>query len=322
MRSDPSRRSLLTAALGGAIGVGLPLVGCGPADTASLVVTPLADGLILVSGAGANVVAARGPNGAVMVDGGLAAHADQLARTIARELGTRDVAALFNTHWHPEHTGSNQRLGAQGAPIFAHENTRLWLTQTIERPWEDFAFAPAPAEALPTQTFYDKGQMILGDERIEYGYLSQAHTDGDIYVFFREANVLVAGGAVSGAGWPLIDWWTGGWIGSSSATMNANVVQVGGGMVPSLTTLASLADDETRIVPGDGPVLTRADLEGQVAMYSKIAADLREMLFKAYGPEDVIAAAPTAEFDAVMGDPEQFLTLAFQSMWGHFTPDA
>jgi glyoxylase-like metal-dependent hydrolase (beta-lactamase superfamily II) len=277
----------------------------------------------MISGAGANVVAARGPDGAVMVDGGLAAHADQLAGAVSAAAGTQVVSALFNTHWHPEHTGSNLRLGKARVPIIAHENTRLWLTQTIERPWEQgVVFEPAALEARPSKTFYDKGELAVGDERIEYGYLPQAHTDGDIYVFFRKANVLCAGGVVSNAGWPLVDWWTGGWIGSSNATLNANVVTVSGGLVGGLSMLAALADDSTRIVPGDGPVLSKADLQMQIEMYGKLAGVLRDLLFKGYGPKDVIAAAPAAEYEPAMGDAKQFLTLAFESLWGHFSPDA
>jgi glyoxylase-like metal-dependent hydrolase (beta-lactamase superfamily II) len=287
-----------------------------------LTATSLADGVILIEGAGANVVAARGPDGVVMVDGGLAENAETLERFATRELGSRDVAGLFNTHWHPMQTGSNVRLGRAGVPIVAHENTRLWLTQEIERPWEDVVHQPIAAEGLPTETFYDKSEMALGDETVEYGFLPQAHTDGDGYVYFRNANVLVAGGVASGAGWPEIDWWTGGWIGVGGATLNANLVTTSGGMVSGLARLVALADEDTQIVPAHGRVLRRADLESQVAMYGEIAQALRDMLFKGFGPEDVLAAAPTAAYDAEMGDSERFLTLAFQSLWGHFAPDA
>ena len=83
-----------------------------------------------------------------------------------------------------------------------------------------------------------------------------------------------------------------------------------------------MANAETRIVAGQGPVLTRADLEAQLKMFSAISQRLRTMLFGGKNIDDVLAAQPTKEFDARMGDPKQFLRLAFQSMWGHFTPDA
>lgn len=313
---------MLRTALGGALGASLPLAGCAPTGSASLTVTPLAEGLVLIAGAGANVVAARGPDGAVVVDGGLAEHADTLARAIARELGTRDVVALFNTHWHPEHVGLNGRLGPRGTPIVAHENTRLWLTQEIERPWEDFVHQPLPKEAQPSRTFYDTGEMALGDETISYGYLHQAHTDGDMFVHFREANVLVAGGVASGAGWAEVDWWTGGWIGAGGTTLNANFVPTSGGMVGGIARLIELVDDETLIVPAQGRVLGRGDLEAQLQMYGELAGQLRDMLFRGFGPEDVIAAEPAKVYEAELGSSETFLTLAFESLWGHFAPDA
>ncbi len=323
MRPALSRRTLLHVALGGSLGAALPLAGCGRADAGGMTSTELGDGLILIQGAGSNVVAARGPDGVVMVDGGLAANSEALGGFISRELGGRKVAALINTHWHPDQAGSNLRIGRTGAPIIAHENTRLWMTQEIERPWEaPTVHSRMPDEGLPTQTFYDKGEMALGDDVIEYGYLPQAHTDGDIYVKFRNANVIAAGGVVSGAGWTYVDWWTGGWIGSGGATLNAVFVPTAGGMVGGLQRLIAASDENTKIVPADGRVLTKADLEAQLAMYAGLAEQLRMMLFESYGPEDVIAAEPAAAFEAEMGDPDLFLTLAFQSMWGHFAPDA
>jgi glyoxylase-like metal-dependent hydrolase (beta-lactamase superfamily II) len=323
MRAVLDRRTMLRAAMGGAMTAALPLAACGGGSSGvELTTTELGDGLVLIRGAGGNVLAFRGAQGAVMVDGGLAAHAEDLGRAVSGALGTRNVQALFNTHWHPEQTGSNVRVGKLGAPILAHENTRLWLTQKIERPWETVAYEPLPAEGLPSQTFYADGVYDAGDERIEYAYMSQAHTDGDIFVRFPKANVIAAGGVISGEGWAEPDWWTGGWIGSSSVTMNANFVPVGGGQVSALQRLAALADENTKIVPATGPVLTKAELEAQLAIYNEVAGQLRDMLFKGFGPEDVIAAAPTAAYDAQMGDSEKYLTLAFQSLWGHFAPDA
>ena len=121
------------------------------------------------------------------------------------------VRTLFNTHWHPEQTGSNEKLGMAGATIIAQENTRLWLQQNITWPWNGRKFKKLPKIAQPNKTFYDKGAL---DSGIRYGYISDAaHTDGDLYVYFPQQNVLAVGDAVCGQGWPVVDWWTGGWIG-------------------------------------------------------------------------------------------------------------
>lgn len=269
--------------------------------------TPLADNLFLITGAGANVVARTGSEGVLLVDGGLSERSASLLEAVDALPGGKPVRTLFNTHWHPEQTGSNLTLGRAGATIIAHENTRLWLTTDITRPWENRTFRPLPKQALPNKTFYDKDAITEDGERVEYGYMLQAHTDGDIYVFFPKSNVLVIGDVISGAGWPFIDWWTGGWI---------------NGIVSGLETLLKVANEQTRVVAGQGPVLTKADLESQHKMFSNISQRLRTYMFGGKNVDDAIAAQPTKEYNDRMGDPKEFIRLAFQSMWGHFTPDA
>jgi len=285
---------------------GLSLLRAQSASSA-IATTQLGDNLFLLTGAGANVIARTGSDGVLLVDGGLAERANDLAQAVAALPGAKPVRTLLNTHWHPEQTGSNLSLGRADATIIAHENTRLWLTTDITRPWETRTFKPLPKEGLPNKTFYDKDALTVDGERIEYGYMLQAHTDGDIYVFFPKANVLAIGDVISGSGWPFIDWWTGGWI---------------NGIVSGLETLLKVANDQTKVVAGQGPVLTKADLETQHKMFGNISQRLRTFLFGGKNVDDVIAAQPTKEYNDRMGDPKDFLRLAFQSMWGHFTPDA
>ena len=273
-----------------------------------IVASPLSDSLTLFSGAGGNVIAARDHDGIALVDGGLPARSGELLKAIGRQTRGARVHTLFNTHWHPEQTGSNERLAGQGATIIAHENTKLWLGYANPVPLETASYGPLPPKARPSKTFFYNAETTqIGDEPVEYGYLLQAHTDGDIYVFFRKSNVLVTGGAVSGEGYPIIDYHTGGWI---------------VGMVDGLRTLIALANDSTKIVPANGPVLTRADLQAQQKMYATISQRLQKMLRQGLGPDEAVAQKPTAEFDAKWGDPKPFLTQAFRSLWGHFAPDA
>jgi len=253
------------------------------------------------------VVARIGSDSVLLVDGGLAERSASLLHAVAALPGGKPVRTLFNTHWHPEQTGSNLALGSAGATIIAHENTRLWLTTDITRPWDNRTFRRLPKEALPNKTFYDREAVTMDGERIEYGYLLQAHTDGDMYVFFPTSNVLVIGDVISGNAWPFIDWWTGGWI---------------NGIVSGLDTLLKVVNEQTRVIAGQGPILARADVETQHKMFGNISQRLRTFMFGGKNVEDVIAAQLTKEYNDRMGDPKQFITLAFQSMWGHFTPDA
>jgi glyoxylase-like metal-dependent hydrolase (beta-lactamase superfamily II) len=306
-----NRRSFLQATLGGAAAVSLSQLASTQAlardARTPLAATRLNDHICVISGAGANVVAVSGPEGALLVDGGLEDRSAELVKLALKETSAKRVHTLINTHWHPEQTGSNERSGKSGARIISHENTKLWLGYKNALPWENASYGPLPPKALPNDTTFNSGKLDFGAEHVEYDYLLQAHTDGDLYVFFRDANVLATGGVVSADGWPVVDYNTGGWI---------------GGLVDGLKTLIKVADANTKIVPANGPVITRADLEAQRDMYAAIFDRLGKLLRKGLGPDEVLAANPTKEFDAKWGDPTQFVTMAFKSLWGHFAPDA
>jgi len=268
----------------------------------------LADGVILIRGAGANVVALRDAEGLVFIDGGLKANGGALLSLAQRELATKKAHTLINTHWHPEQTGLNELLGKQGAKIIAHENTRLWLSTTVRYEPDGAPIGPLPALARPNATTYTTGELKVGDEMLRYGYLSQAHTDGDLYVKLAKANVLVTGGVVAGNGWPTMDWVTGGWI---------------NGTVNGYRALIGQCDDKTRVVTANGEKLfTKADLQGELDILAKLADQLGKMMRAGYGPVDMLAANPAKDYVARLGEPTQFLTASFKSLWPRLAPDA
>jgi glyoxylase-like metal-dependent hydrolase (beta-lactamase superfamily II) len=307
-----SRRHVLKVAIGGAAGVvvGAPIsrLTAAPAQAASDAsgTLRLADDLFVVRIPGeANVVAQTTGGGVLLVDGASAAGSEALLKTVAGLPGGGTVHTLFNTHWHPEQTGSNERLGKAGATIIAQENTRLWLTTDVTWPWNGRRFTRLPKVAQPNKTFYTTDKLPSG---VTYGYIPDAaHTDGDLYVYFPQQNVLAVGDAISGEGWPVVDWVTGGWI---------------GGMLGGLQRLATLVNDGTRIVPARGPVLGLAELKTQFQMYGTIYDRLTQLLNKGRGPAEAVAARPTKEFDAQMGNPDEFVRRAFESLWAYLSPDA
>ena len=130
----------------------------------------------------------RRATGQVVVDSGAAAHSDALLAALRRPARRSDgkVAALINTHWHRDQTGANEALGTAGATIIAHDKTRQRLRAGWYVPDADRYEPPLPAAALPTKTFYTTDETIVGDQRIEFGYLIEAHTDGDAYVRFPD----------------------------------------------------------------------------------------------------------------------------------------
>ncbi len=296
---SPTRRTFFQAATAG---LALPRLF---AQAPKITTAQLGDNLYVLSGAGCNVVARTGGGSVVLVDGGLAENADALAQAVAALPNGGPVHTLFNTHWHPEQTGSNQKLGMAGVTMIAHENTRLWLTQNITWPWNGRKFAKLPKIAQPNKTFYDKGVL---DPGVRYGYISDAaHTDGDLYVHFPQQNILAVGDAAYGQGWPVMDWWTGGWI---------------GGIVGGLQRLQTVANHDTKIVPAQGPVLSFADIAAQLDMYGTINEVLSKMLNKGHSPSEAVAAKPAAQYEAKMGNSDEFIRRAFESQWAYLSPDA
>ena len=297
---NPTRRDLLrqAAALAGAALLPARLA----AQGTQLETVPLSPRMSAILGPDATVLAADSDAGIILVDGGRLAWAELLLQTVESLYPGKPVRALFNTHWHEEQTGANRALGERGVEIVAHENTKLWLGTEVWVRWSDRKYPPLPKSAQPTTAVYDPGRMTFGGRVVEHGWARDAHTDGDLFVFFPDENVLVTGGFVSNTRWPIIDWWTGGWT---------------VGMLNGFDRLLEVANERTRIVPAVGPVMTFAELKAQQAMYLTVFERIHGLLIKALGVDEVLAAKPTAEFDARYGDPKQFVTLALQSTWGH-----
>jgi cyclase len=295
------RRRLLS----GAFCTGVTL--CAPVGRAArskepLRVIELSPNLFQITGAGGNVVARTSPDGVLLVDGGLAERSAELRRLVTRLGPSKRVHTLFNTHWHWDHTGSNEVLHRAGAKIISHQYTKLWLGGDFYVEWEDRQYKPRPIEALPSQTFRKRGEMSFDGEAIEYGHLPRAHTDGDIYVRFPSADVLVAGDTLAVGSYPILDYSTGGWL---------------GGMIDANRTLLSLASAGTRIVPGTGPVQARADLQAQADMLVTMKERLIKMMGKSLSTREMLEAGATQEFDAKWGDPSRFVANAHKSLWAH-----
>jgi glyoxylase-like metal-dependent hydrolase (beta-lactamase superfamily II) len=243
--------------------------------------------------------------GVLLVDGGSERAADALTKAVSGLPGSGPVHTLFNTHWHPEQTGLNEQLGKAGKTIIAQENTRLWLNADVTWPWNGKRFTRLPKIAQPNKTFYDKGTL---DSGVQYGYVPDcAHTDGDLYVYFSKQDVLAVGDVLSGEGWPAVDWTTGGWI---------------GGIVGGLQRLSTIAKDTTKIVPGRGPVLSLAEMKTQYDMYGAIYDRLTKLLNSGRGPTEAVEAKPAKEFEARMGNSDEFVRRSFESLWAYLSPDA
>ncbi len=262
--------------------------------------------MTLLTGGGCNVVAVRGPEGSLLVDGGLAASSGALLEAAAAATGNARVSTLIDTHWHPSQTGSNERVGREGGLIIAHEVTRLYLGRAALSSCYPGSYGPLPAVARPTKTTRDRDSLEFAGQHVDYVYLPAAHTDGDLYVHFPERNLLVAGGPVLGDTWPVLDIRNGAWV---------------GGLVQAYETLASLARPDTRIVPANGPLVSGAEIARRRDIYQQLFKQLFVYFNKGFGADDVIAARPLKAYEAQLGDPARFLDGAYRSLFLAYVPD-
>jgi cyclase len=295
-----SRRQALATISGALCAAAAPRWARG-APTGSPQAKDLGAGLAAVTGAGANVVALKGADGLLLVDGGSPAKSQELLDLLS-DHGGGPIRMLFNTSWRDAHTGSNETLGARGAKIAAHMNTKLWLGGDFDVDWEDRHYAPRPAVALPAMAFYDSGSLDFGGRKVEYRYLPRAHTDGDVAVFFPDANVLAPGALLAVGSYPVPDYATGGWIGGLEAATHA---------------LLDATDSATKIVPAFGETCGRAQLEAQLKLCTAVRERVADAYRRGLSFKEFVATSPTAEFDATRGDPRLFLKLVHKGAWAH-----
>ena len=270
------------------------------AKKTALTTQKLTDRVTLITGAPANLLALTADNGVTLVDSGAA----DTARAVKASLANAKVHSLFNTHYHADQTGGNALFSAAGAEIHAHEITRQWLATDFYVPADDRWVKALPKAAWPTKTFRDKGEMTSGAEHIEYGYLLEAHTRGDIYVFFRDSNVLAVGDAASPLRDPVHDWYAGGWL---------------GGRVDAMDDLLALANDETKIVPAYGPVMTRAQLQAERDIMLKLYDRTTLLTTQGRSAQDMLDEGVMKEVSRTFDDPARFLYDVAKGHWAHYT---
>jgi cyclase len=240
---------------------------------------------------GTNVITFSAPDGLVLVDSGP-----------PKSSVPGKVQTLFNTHYHIDQTGNNEVFGSAGAKIIAHQRTREWMSADYWVPAEERYEKARPKAARPTETFLTTGSMKAGAEQIDYGYLPLAHTSGDIYVFFRNSNVIAVGDVASPLRDPALDYFTGAWI---------------GGRVDAMDILLKLSNDETRIVPAYGPVMTKAQFKAERDMMEEVRARLFTTVREGDGPKDMLEAGVLKGLPRTWKDPDKFLYDAAKGLWAH-----
>ena len=264
--------------------------------------TELAEGLYLLRCAGGNVVLSAGEDGPLLVDADYKELRSKLPAKV-RELTGRDPAFCVNTHWHFDHTGGNAALRAGGCRVIAHDNVRRQMAAGAHIDIIDHDQPPAASEELPTVTFTDSLQLHWNGEEILIFHLPHAHTGGDAAVFFRHANVVHTGDIVFNCGYPFIDVNCGGSI---------------DGVIAAVAVIIELCDEETKVVPGHGPLAGRADLQTYLEMLQAFRVAVAGQKAAGRDLAGVLESGATAELDEKWGGiffpPDQFTEMVLRTL--------
>jgi glyoxylase-like metal-dependent hydrolase (beta-lactamase superfamily II) len=304
MSNPLSRRRFLQAT--GAVAFGFAAAPFVAQSKVTITNKDLGGGLTLFQGAGCNVVATRSDDGILMIDGGLKANADALLGAVRKATGKSRLHTMINTHWHPDHTGCNEAFGRDGGVIFAHEKTKMYLSNRVTSATFEGRLDPLPEIARPNRTARLDGSLEFGGRKIDYGYMPAAHTDGDLFLHFPDRNVLVAGGVVSGERWPIVDYRAGAWF---------------GGRVRALERLAKVVAPTTQVVPAHGRLITGRDIVRLRDIYDELFKTMIGYMNMGLGAEDVVQRNPLKKYEAEFADAATFLDGAYRSMQIAYVPD-
>ena len=264
----------------------------GPPPEVKVVTTTLGGRVYGIDGQGGRAAALVGPDGIFLVDSQFAPVTEKIVAAL-KALSPAPVRFLVNTHVHGDHSGGNENFAKLGVTILGRPNLRNQLLNPRPAPGNGQVPPVAPPAALPIVLYDSATTVYLNGETVRLVPLAPAHTDGDTAVKFEQADVLMTGDVYRSAGFP-----------AAAVTNGGSVL----GTIEALTQLVSLAGPNTKVVPGHGPVVDRAALvfhrDMAVAVRDKVAAALREGRSAA----DIRASKPTAEFEAKVGGPANFIT--------------
>ena len=253
--------------------------------------TDLGNKTYLLEGAGGNVTVAVGTDGIIMVDSQFAPMHDKLKAAIEK-IPPLPVKYLINTHYHGDHTGGNAAFHKDGATVVAQDNIRARLMTGTTNGLTGAKTAPQPADALPTDTYFGGSKIVqVGGRKAQLNHVYNAHTDGDTWVFFDDANVLDTGDTFGNTGrYNTIDFANGGDI---------------RGLIRAADAYIKVSNDQTKVVPGHGTLANKANLIAWREMLVTSRDRIQKLVNEGKSEQDVVAAKPLADLDAKWAANEQ-----------------
>jgi cyclase len=244
----------------------------------------VAPGVWMLTGRGGNIGVSVGTDGAAIIDDKFADNAPNIRAAVAM-LSAKPVSFVINTHLHGDHTGGNEAFAGAGAVIIAQENVRKRLSVDVVNPSNGQTIPARPRAALPVVTFEDSATLHFNDDDLEFTHLPNAHTETDIMVRFRKANVVHMGDCFT-AGFPFID-------GNTGGTLD--------GLILAHEKVLPTLDDRTVLIRGHGPLGTKAELQAYHDMLVVVRDRVAKLVKAGRSQEDVVAARPTREFEEKYG---------------------
>jgi cyclase len=250
--------------------------------------TDLGNNTYMLEGQGGNITIAVGTDGIIMVDGQFAPLSDKIKAAI-KAVSPLPIKYLVNTHFHGDHTGGNENFAKDGVTVVAHDNIRVRLAAGTVSGLTGAKAAPRPAEALPKETYVGGSiSLDVGGRQAKLTHIANAHTDGDTWVYFADANVLCTGDTTNNLKrYQNIDY------------MNGGDVR---GMIRALDTYIKVANDQTKIVVGHGPLASRADLVIFRDMLVTSHDRIKKLFDEGKSEQEVIDSKPLADLDATWGN--------------------
>jgi cyclase len=250
--------------------------------------TDLGNRTYMLEGQGGNVTVAVGDDGVIMVDGQFAPMHDKLKAAIAA-LTPLPVKYLVNTHHHGDHTGGNAAFAADGATVVGHVTERELLAKGSTSVTSGQPIAAVSGAALPAQTYSDKLTLLVKGRSAALTHPANAHTGGDTYVWFADANVLSTGDVVALGRYPTIDYLSGGSI---------------NGTIAAVASYIALINGSTKVVPGHGPLSNKARLVEYHALLVTTRDRMAKLIAEGKSLDEVYAAKPFADLDSKVGGAE------------------
>jgi glyoxylase-like metal-dependent hydrolase (beta-lactamase superfamily II) len=278
MAEDPMSKAI--------IGVSILVLACPalaqPAPEEAVRIEPVAGNIHVLYGQGGNIGISAGDDGVFLIDDQYAPATPQILEALAK-LRPEPPRLVVNTHWHGDHTGGNENLAGKGSVIVAHDRVRERMSTEHFNEFFQRKTPPSAAAALPVVTFSDNLSLHFNGDEMRAVHVANAHTDGDVFIHFRKANVIHTGDLVFSGLYPFVDLDSGGSV---------------AGVIAGVDRMLELADDKTQIIPGHGKVTDRTGLVAYRKLLADTSTRMRELVQAGRTVEEVVAAVPFAESDA------------------------